>query len=123
VAIDALAARIMGFDPLKLDYIRLAHERGLGVGDHRQIEVVGDVEIKDYDFRFTVGDSLLGQERLFAMHGGALARTPVMPEARSRRLARRCRRSRWWAFARTTRRSRTSSRTRHRDVHHEGGHS
>jgi uncharacterized protein (DUF362 family) len=41
VAIDALAAKVMGFDPLKIDYIRLAHEKGLGVGDPREIEVVG----------------------------------------------------------------------------------
>ncbi|MCJ7621842.1 MAG: DUF362 domain-containing protein, partial [Anaerolineae bacterium] len=31
VAIDAVAAKMMGFDPLSIDYIRLAHERGLGV--------------------------------------------------------------------------------------------
>ena len=33
VAIDAVAAKLMGFDPLSIDYIRLAHEDGLGVGD------------------------------------------------------------------------------------------
>ena len=42
VAIDAVAARLMGFDPLAIDYIRLAQERGLGVGDVREIEIVGD---------------------------------------------------------------------------------
>ncbi len=42
VAIDAVAARLMGFDPLSIDYIRLAHEGGLGCGDPREIEVVGD---------------------------------------------------------------------------------
>jgi uncharacterized protein (DUF362 family) len=42
VAIDAVAAHLMGFQPLEIDYIRLAHERGLGVGDVRQIELVGD---------------------------------------------------------------------------------
>jgi len=41
VAIDAVAARLMGFDPLAIPYLRLCHERGLGVGDPRQIEVVG----------------------------------------------------------------------------------
>src|SRR3990167_508705 len=29
VAIDAVAAKLMGFDPLSIPYIRLAHERGL----------------------------------------------------------------------------------------------
>ena len=42
VAIDAVAAKLMGFDPLSIDYIRLAHEQGLGVGDPREIELVGD---------------------------------------------------------------------------------
>ena len=42
VAIDAVAAWLMGFEPLEIDYIRLAHERGFGVGDVREIELVGD---------------------------------------------------------------------------------
>jgi hypothetical protein len=43
VAIDAVAAALMGFDPLKdCRYIRLAHDAGLGCGVGRQIEIVGD---------------------------------------------------------------------------------
>ncbi|MBM4241562.1 MAG: DUF362 domain-containing protein [Euryarchaeota archaeon] len=41
VAIDAIAAKIMGFKPLKIDYIKIAHDMGLGMGDVDQIEVVG----------------------------------------------------------------------------------
>jgi uncharacterized protein (DUF362 family) len=44
VAIDAVAARLMGFDPLAIRYIRLAHDAGLGCGDPREIEIVGDQE-------------------------------------------------------------------------------
>jgi len=45
VAIDAVAARLMGFDPLAdIKFIRLAHERGLGCGDPREIEIVGDAD-------------------------------------------------------------------------------
>jgi uncharacterized protein (DUF362 family) len=44
VAIDAVAARMMGFDPLSIRYIRLAHDLGLGCGDPREIEIVGDRE-------------------------------------------------------------------------------
>jgi uncharacterized protein (DUF362 family) len=33
VAIDAVAAKMMGFDPLSIKFIRLAHERGLGCGN------------------------------------------------------------------------------------------
>ncbi|MCX8038048.1 MAG: DUF362 domain-containing protein [Candidatus Sumerlaeia bacterium] len=42
VAIDAVSAKMQGFDPLKLDFIRLAHEDGLGVGNPRDIEIVGE---------------------------------------------------------------------------------
>jgi uncharacterized protein (DUF362 family) len=42
LAIDAVAARLMGFDPMSIPFIRMAHERGLGIGDPRQIEIVGD---------------------------------------------------------------------------------
>ncbi|GAB4315159.1 MAG: hypothetical protein Kow0059_07110 [Candidatus Sumerlaeia bacterium] len=43
VAIDAIAAALMGFDPLRdCKYIRLAHELGLGCGDPSQIQIVGD---------------------------------------------------------------------------------
>ena len=44
VAIDATAAAMMGFDPMEIKYIRLAHEMGLGCGDPREIEIVGDRE-------------------------------------------------------------------------------
>ena len=40
VAIDAIAAKLMGFDPLSIPFLRMAHERGLGVADPRQIELV-----------------------------------------------------------------------------------
>jgi uncharacterized protein (DUF362 family) len=42
VAIDAIAAKMMGFDPMSLRFIRLAHEAGLGCGDTKEIEVVGE---------------------------------------------------------------------------------
>lgn len=51
VAIDAVAAKIMGFDPMKLKFIRLAHERGLGCGDVKEIEIVGE-DISDVNFHF-----------------------------------------------------------------------
>jgi uncharacterized protein (DUF362 family) len=45
VAIDAVAAALMGFDPMRdIRFIRLAHERGLGCGDPREIRIVGDEE-------------------------------------------------------------------------------
>ncbi len=44
VAIDAIAASMMGIDPLSIRFIRLAHERGLGCGDPRELEIAGDEE-------------------------------------------------------------------------------
>src|SRR4029453_4227606 len=41
LAIDAIAARLMGFDPMSIPFIRMAHERGLGIGDPAQIECGG----------------------------------------------------------------------------------
>lgn len=57
VAIDAVAARLMGFDPLSdIAYIRLAQDRGLGVGDPREIELVGD-DMREENWHFHVGDN------------------------------------------------------------------
>jgi len=55
VAIDAVSAQMMGFDPLSIRYISLAHQAGLGVGDPREIEIVGDVEAADERWNFKVG--------------------------------------------------------------------
>jgi len=58
VAIDAISAKIMGFDPMKdVKCIRLAHERGLGVGDPAHIDVIGE-DISDVNFHFSVGDNM-----------------------------------------------------------------
>ena len=51
VAIDAVAA-LMGFDPLEIRYIRLAHDAGLGQGDVRQIRLVGDTDAAAERWRF-----------------------------------------------------------------------
>jgi uncharacterized protein (DUF362 family) len=52
VAIDAVASRLMGHDPLTIPYIRLAHEHGLGTGDPRAIEIVGDdITNENWGFR------------------------------------------------------------------------
>ena len=59
VAIDAVSAKMMGFDPMSLEYIRLAHEDGLGVGDPRDIEIVGDVDAAKENWHFHVGKNLV----------------------------------------------------------------
>jgi uncharacterized protein (DUF362 family) len=59
VAIDAVAARIMGFDPLAIPYLRMCHERGLGVADPRDIEIVGDEAAAAVDHGFRTRRSLV----------------------------------------------------------------
>jgi len=56
VAIDAIAAKMMGFDPMSIEYIAKGHAARLGVGDPREIEVVGD-DISGESWGFSVGDN------------------------------------------------------------------
>ena len=85
VAIDAVSARLMGFDPMSIKFIRLGHEAGLGCGDIDRIEIVGE-DISEVNWRFT------GTENTFASRGqkliywgplkpleNALLRSPIAP--------------------------------------------
>jgi len=53
IALDAVAARMMGFDPLSIPFIRQAHEAGLGTGDISGVEIIGD-DISEVNFNFRV---------------------------------------------------------------------
>ncbi len=52
VAIDAVAAKLMGFDPMKIKFIRIAHEMGLGCGDPSKIRIAGDVDAANENWHF-----------------------------------------------------------------------
>jgi uncharacterized protein (DUF362 family) len=53
VAIDAVAAHIMGFDPIKdVKFIRLADELGLGCGRVKDIEIVGEPDLMNQRWNF-----------------------------------------------------------------------
>jgi uncharacterized protein (DUF362 family) len=52
VAIDAVAAKLMGMDPLSIKFLRLAHDLGLGCGDPRDIEMVGDLDAAAENWHF-----------------------------------------------------------------------
>lgn len=58
VAIDSVASRLMGFDPLSIPFLRMADERGLGIADPRRIEIVGD-DVSAENFGFTTKRSLV----------------------------------------------------------------
>jgi uncharacterized protein (DUF362 family) len=85
VAIDAVAAKLMGFDPLTFKYIRLAHELGLGCGDVREIEIVGeDISGINLGFRGNQ-DTFASRGQKMIYHGplkpleGLLLRSPIVP--------------------------------------------
>tara|TARA_B100001750_G_C15490324_1_gene590894 strand:+ start:655 stop:1779 length:1125 start_codon:yes stop_codon:yes gene_type:complete len=65
VAVDAVSAKMMGFDPMSIKFIRLAHEAGIGCGDIAEIEIVGE-DISDIDWK------MAGTENTFASRGQKL---------------------------------------------------
>lgn len=58
VAIDAVGAKLMGFDPLKIDYLRIAQEEGLGKANLEEIEIIGD-DISNINLNFKVEENLV----------------------------------------------------------------
>ena len=87
VAIDAVSAKLQGFDPLSLRFIRLAHEMGLGIGDPRQIKIVGyDIESEpDWDFIQSDTFASTGQKMIYNgwlnFAEKPLLRSPIVPWA------------------------------------------
>jgi len=85
VAIDAVSARLQGFDPMSIRFIRQAHEMGLGVGDPRQIEIVGyDIE-QEGSWHFTQEDTFASKGQKMIYHGPlkplekVLLQSPLVP--------------------------------------------
>src|SRR5262245_42452139 len=77
LALDAVAARLMGFDPLRdVAYLRLAHERGLGVADPRAIELVGDSDLANERWVYSMSSRrwLRARPPLATLIGPALER-------------------------------------------------
>jgi uncharacterized protein (DUF362 family) len=85
VAIDAVSAKLQGFDPMNIRFIRKAHELGLGVGDPRQIEIAGyDIE-QEPPWNFVQEDTFASRGQKLIYHGplkpleGLLLHTPLVP--------------------------------------------
>lgn len=82
VAFDSVCCAIIGVDPLSVDHIRLAAERGFGPTDLRQIRLSGDVTLEEAQRRakgFQVG--LIRVEKYFeGSHITAYAGPPPEPE-------------------------------------------
>jgi hypothetical protein len=87
VAIDAMSAKIQGFDPMRLPFIRLAHEKEMGIGDPRQIEVVGEPELASSNWGYIQEDTFASRGQKMIYHGWLhsfekpLLRSPLVPWA------------------------------------------
>ena len=87
VAIDAVAAQMMGFDPMSIKFIRLGHEAGLGCGDISQIEIVGE-DISGVNWRFKHTENTFASRGQKLVYWGPLKplerillRSPLVPLA------------------------------------------
>jgi uncharacterized protein (DUF362 family) len=83
VAVDAVAAGLMGFEPMSIPYLRMCHEKGLGVADINEIEILG-IDITGINFGFRAkksfviwGDQLLRKGALRFLEKIAL-RSPLV---------------------------------------------
>jgi uncharacterized protein (DUF362 family) len=87
VAIDAVSARLQGFDPMNIRFIRRAHELGLGVGDPRQIKIVGYDIDQEEPWGFRQEDTFASRGQKAIYHGPLkpleklLLRTSLVPWA------------------------------------------
>ena len=85
VAIDAVSAYLQGFEPLDLEFIRLGQEQGLGVGDIKKIEIVGDVDPDEVRWQARTGETFASRGQKMIYHGplkpleSLLLRTPIVP--------------------------------------------
>jgi uncharacterized protein (DUF362 family) len=85
VAIDAMSAKIQGFDPLSLPFIRLAHEKEMGIGDPHQITIVGDEELAQESWGYIQEDTFASRGQKWIYHGWLhklekpLLRSPIVP--------------------------------------------
>jgi len=87
VAIDAVSAKLQGFDPMSLRFIRLAHEADLGIGDPTQIKILGyDIE-SEPDWNFIQTDTFASTGQKMIYHGWLkflekpLLQSPIVPWA------------------------------------------
>jgi uncharacterized protein (DUF362 family) len=85
VAIDAVSAKLQGFDPMNIRFIRRAHELGLGVGDPLQIEIAGyDIE-QELPWHFVQEDTFASRGQKLIYHGPLkplekpLLQSPIVP--------------------------------------------
>jgi hypothetical protein len=85
VAIDAVSAKLQGFNPLGIRFIRKAHEMELGVGDPRQIEILGYDIAQEPPWNFVQEDTFASRGQKLIYHGPLkpfekiLLQSPLVP--------------------------------------------
>jgi len=85
VAIDAVSARLQGFDPMAIRFIRRAHEAGLGIGDPQQIRIVGYDIDQEPAWGFVQEDTFASRGQRMIYHGWLkpleklLLQSPLVP--------------------------------------------
>jgi len=87
VAIDAVSARLQGFDPMSIRFLRIAHEMDLGVADPHQIQILGyDIE-QEPPWNFVQEDTFASRGQKLIYHGPlkpfekVLLQSPLVPWA------------------------------------------
>ncbi len=85
VAIDAVSAKLQGFDPMQIRFIRRAHELNLGIGNPSEIEIVGyDIE-QESPWEFVQTDTFASRGQKMIYHGPLkpfeklLLQSPLVP--------------------------------------------
>lgn len=85
VAIDAVSAKLQGFDPMNIRFIRRSHELGLGCGDPKEIQIVGyDIE-QEQPWHFVQEDTFASRGQKMIYHGPlkplekVLLQSPLVP--------------------------------------------
>lgn len=85
VAIDAVSAKLQGFNPMDIRFIRKAHEMELGIGDPHEIQIVGyDIE-QEKPWSFVQEDTFASKGQKLIYHGPLkpfekiLLQSPLVP--------------------------------------------
>lgn len=85
VAIDAVSAKLQGFDPMSIRFLRKAHDLGLGIADPKEIKILGyDIE-QENPWNFVQEDTFASRGQKLIYHGPLkpfekiLLQSPIVP--------------------------------------------
>lgn len=85
VAIDAVSAKLQGFDPMNIPFLRISHEAGLGIANPREIEILGYDINQEQPWAFAQEDTFASRGQKMIYHGPlkplekVLLQSPLVP--------------------------------------------